>query len=150
MYNIKLVYAYDCLRSVHCQISVTISKPKVIFSPPPSFFPPFLPYWTCTFWTLYTMRIDHSHPHPPISSSTLPQNLSCLHGYVFWFDEISHGLLCDWLLPGPLFRGASADSHSCELVKGGVVASLENGFSQPFTPSYSSRILPASSSTMWA
>lgn len=84
-------------------------------------------------------------PHPPF-----PKISPAFMDYVFSFDKISHSLLCDWLLLGPLFSGASTDSHSCELVKGGVIASLENGFSQPFTPSYSSRILPAPAFTMWA
>lgn len=140
MYNIKLVNSCDCLRSVHCQISVTISKSKVIFPTPLSFLLSSLSSILNLY--IYTMYIGHTHSHFPISSSTLPQNLSCL----------CFGLmrLATAFCPGSLFSETSADSHSCELVKGGVIASLENGFSQPFTPSYSSYILPAPSFTMWA
>lgn len=138
MYNIKLVHACDCLRSVHCQISVTISNRLL---PHSSFLTSFLPFFHTelvhlhqTYWaTLTPLSLFPHHPSPKSFLS------------VFWFDEISHSLLSRATL-----QWASVDSHSCELVKGGVIASLENGFSQPFTPSYSSYILPAPSFTMWA
>lgn len=112
----------------------------IIFFPTPLsyFFPPFLPYWACTFTPsiLATLTPISLFPHHPSPKSFLS---------VFWFDEISHSLLSRATL-----QWASVDNHSCELVKGGVIASLENGFSQPFTPSYSSYILPVPSFTMWA
>lgn len=91
MYNIKLVNACDCLRSVHCQISVTISNHLL---PHSSFLTSFLPFFHTELADLHQAYWPHSLPFPYFLI-TLPQNLSCL----------CFGLmrLATAFCPGPLF-----------------------------------------------